>query len=113
MRITKIKENEYVEIAVVGEIKFNNWEEFVDVMRGAYEDGASTVVLNWCEVTYFDSSALQGLISIFHYIKNDDDKSLLLVTDKSDHLKLLKMTSLQKIIPTFTSKEEALKTRIG
>ena len=113
MRITTTKENEYVEIVVDGEIKFNNWEEFVNVMKGAYEDGASTIILNWCEVSYFDSSALQGLISIFHYIKKDDDKRLLLVTDKDDHLKMLKMTALQKIIPTFTSMEEALKTKTG
>jgi len=111
MRITKTKENGYIEISVVGEIKFNNWEEFVSVTKGAYEDGASTIILNWCDVSFFDSSALQGLISIFHYIKKDDNKRLLLVTDKSDHMKLLKMTALQKIIPTFTSKEEALKTK--
>lgn len=113
MRITKKKENGYIEISVVGEIKFNNWEEFVNVAKGAYEDGASTIILNWCEVTYFDSSALQGLISIFHYINNEDNKQLLLVTDKDDHLKLLKMTALEKIIPMFTSMEDALKTKTG
>ena len=113
MRIKKAKENGYIEISVAGEIKFNNWEEFVNVTKGAYDDGESTVILNWCEVSYFDSSALQGLVSVFHYISKDDKKRLLLVTDKTDHLKLLKMTAMQKIIPTFTSKEEALKTKTG
>ncbi len=113
MRITKKNEDGYIEISIVGEIKFNNWEELVTATKGAYEDGALTIILNWCDVSYFDSSALQGLISIFHYIRKDDNKRLLLVTDKSDHLKLLKMTALQKIIPTFTSMEEALKTKTG
>ena len=109
MRISKVRENGIVEISIIGEIKFSNWERFVQETLDAFEEGAYAVVLDWSEVSYFDSSALQGLVTIHNYLKREKDKKLVLFTDKGTHMHLFELTSFIKLLPIFNSKEEALK----
>lgn len=109
MRIKKVHENGIVEISIIGEIKFCNWERLVTETLDAFEKGTSAVLLDWSEVSYFDSSALQGLVTIYNYMKREKGKKLVLFTDNGAHLHLFELTSFNKLLPIFNSKEEALK----
>jgi anti-anti-sigma factor len=95
------------EVIVQGDIKFGNWERMVGEVYRAFEDGAKIVLLDWSNVSYFDSSALQGLVSIHRRIKDDPKRTVCLITPHADHLRILTVTSFDKLFMIFSCIKEA------
>jgi anti-anti-sigma factor len=109
MLIKRHNEQDFTEISVHGDIKFGNWERMVGEVRQTLDEGASVVMLNWSNVDYFDSSALQGLVTLHRYVKANPGKEVILITPNLDHLRILRVTAFNKLFPIFTGIESALK----
>jgi len=77
-------------------------------MIAAYVDGGDRVFVVCLErVTYVDSSALGALLAMRHKIEGVAG-SLSLVTNQTRTLHLLDIAGINRIIPTFTTRELAL-----
>jgi anti-anti-sigma factor len=108
MLIKRNRRDDYHEISIQGDIKFGNWEKMVAEVYRTFDDGAAIILLDWSNVSYFDSSAMQGLVSIHRRIKDDPKRTVCLITPHSDHLRILRVTSFDKLFMIFPSVDDAI-----
>ncbi len=108
MLIKRNCRDDYHEISVHGDIKFGNWERMVTEVDKTFDDGATIILLDWSDVSYFDSSALQGLVSIHRRVKDNPKRTVCLITPHSDHLRILRVTSFDKLFMIFPSVDDAV-----
>jgi anti-anti-sigma factor len=85
-------------------------ERFNKLIEICVAKGASAVLFDWTNVTYFDSMGLEALISIYkNSIKVAGVKIAILITD-STLIDAYKTLRLDKVIPLFETFENALDT---
>jgi anti-sigma B factor antagonist len=92
-----------VVIALTGPIVMATLSDFQAQLRA---ETAPTVVLDFSEVPFIDSSGLGSMISVFLHYKTGNRK-LGLVGMNEKCRALMKMTNVENLFPTFASVEAA------
>jgi anti-anti-sigma factor len=60
-------------IALKGEMKHENVDSIFKTIKGLYDEGCKTVVLDLSGVTYCDTSGLQSLVMIYKHVQSKSD----------------------------------------
>lgn len=85
------------DIIIKGEVDISNADEFRNELNEAYEKQPSNLKINIADLSYIDSTGLGVIIGIFGKIK-ENDHSILLLEPRDNIKKLLRITSLDKVL---------------
>lgn len=94
-------------LATPAEIDITNAEGLRSALRKAAANGHSTLVVDMTQTTFCDSSGLHTLLAA-HRKAQAEGRQLLLVISGTTVLRIFAITGLDRVIPNFTSLDEAL-----
>ena len=94
-------------VAAPEEIDTTNAEELRSALLKAAADGNGTLVVDMTQTQFCDSSGLHTLIAA-HKRAEAEGREVLLVIPSTTVLRVFALTSMDKVIPNFTSLTEAL-----
>jgi anti-sigma B factor antagonist len=90
---------------LIGPLVMSTTADFQKWLRA---EPAHSVILDFTEVPFIDSSGLGALIAIFMHFKNTGRKLVLTCLNEKCHA-LLKMSNVEQFFPKFDSVEDACK----
>ncbi len=94
-------------VELSGEFDIYSAPRFKEMIAAYVDGGDRTFVVCLERVSYVDSSALGAVLAMKHKIEGAAG-SLSLVTNQVRTLHLLDIAGINRIIPTFTSRQQAL-----
>jgi anti-sigma B factor antagonist len=94
-------------VATPAEIDITNAEGLRSALLKTAADGHSTVVVDMTQTTFCDSSGLQALLAA-HKKAQAEGRQLLLVIPGTTVLRVFAITGMDRVIPNFTSLDDAL-----
>lgn len=97
-------------VSVAGEIDMYTAPEFERRLLGAAENGGGTLIVDLCECTFIDSTAL-GILIEGHRRLEGSARSLVLVSDDVNIRKVFDVTGLDRVFTICRSRAEALNGR--
>ncbi len=107
MQIAQSKVNEFVTVAIEGEVDLNSSPQLRKAFNDLIDKGSSKIIVNFAKVTYIDSSGLATLIEMMQRLKKDQGRMCLV--QMSDKIKsLFEITKLDKLFAIYRTQEEAL-----
>ncbi len=95
-------------LEAVGQLTERECADFLKALKKEFESGAARVILDLTGLLYMSSAGLGALVSI-HSKFRDADRGLVLAGTNPKVRKLLALTSLDHLIESADSVEEALK----
>lgn len=97
-------------VTVQGQLVVTNRQEFKQAILDAVEQGSTTVIVDFTEATYIDSSGLGALVSLNRRLR--DAGGDLRLVGLSDELRtLFELTRLDALFPLFATRADALAGR--
>jgi len=94
-------------VAAPAEIDITNAEALRSALLDAAANGHGTLVVNMTRTQFCDSSGLHALIAA-HKRAEAEDREVLLVIPGTAALRVFALTGMDRVIPTFTSLDQAL-----
>jgi anti-anti-sigma factor len=107
MQITERKVGDITILDLKGRFVEERGDDFRDTMNRLVKGGVRKVLLNFDEITYIDSAGL-GMIVSKYITLNKRDGHMKLCKLQSRSFRVLDITRLLTIIPSFESETEAL-----
>lgn len=102
--------NDVTIVTVQGQLVVTNRQEFKQMVLDAMEQGARTVVVDFTDASYIDSSGLGALVSLSRRLR--DAGGDLRLVGLSDELRtLFELTRLDALFPLFATRADALAAR--
>lgn len=92
-------------VSVAGEIDMYTAPEFERRLLGAAENGGATLIVDLCECTFIDSTAL-GILIEGHRRLEGSARSLVLVSDNVNIRKVFEVTGLDRVFTICRSRAE-------
>ncbi|MBL0939808.1 MAG: STAS domain-containing protein [Gemmatimonadaceae bacterium] len=97
-------------VTVQGQLVVTNRQEFKQAILDAVEQGSTTVVIDFTDASYIDSSGLGALVSLSRRLR--DAGGDLRLVGLSDELRtLFELTRLDALFPLFATRADALAGR--
>ena len=107
MHIAQSRMNDFVMIAIDGEVDLNSSPQLRKVFSELADKRTSRIIVNFAKVTYIDSSGLATLIEMMQRLKKDQGRMYLV--HMSDKIKsLFEITKLDKLFMIYRTQEEVL-----
>ena len=107
MQITQSKLNDFLLVALEGEVDLNSSPQLRKVFNDIIDKGAQKIIVNFAKVSYIDSSGLATLIEMMQRMKQGEGRMYLV--QMSDKIKsLFEITKLDKLFAIYRTQEEAL-----
>jgi|tagenome__1003787_1003787.scaffolds.fasta_scaffold20885329_2 anti-sigma B factor antagonist len=97
-------------VAAPAEIDINNAQALRSALLTAAADGHGTFVVDMTRTRFCDSAGLRALIAAHHRARTERGQ-LLLVIPGTPVLRVLALTGLDRVVPSFTTLAEALEKR--
>ncbi len=94
-------------VTVDGQLVVTNRQEFKQAVLDAVADGARTVVVDFANAGYIDSSGLGALVSLSKRIR-EAGGDLRLAALNEDLRTLFELTRLDALFPLYPSRDDAL-----
>jgi anti-sigma B factor antagonist len=88
-------------------IDMGNSIEFREGLAKESEINSDYIILDLSKINYLDSSGIGGIITFFHYVK-DNNKELKLANCSSKLKGTIKSSGIGKVIPIFDTIENAM-----
>ena len=102
--------NDVTIVTVQGQLVVTNRQEFKQMVLDAMEQGARTVVVDFTDASYIDSSGLGALVSLSRRLR--DAGGDLRLVGLSDELRtLFELTRLDALVPHFATRADAVAAR--
>jgi len=102
--------NDVTIVTVQGQLVVTNRQEFKQMVLDAMEQGARTVVVDFADASYIDSSGLGALVSLSRRLR--DAGGDLRLVGLSDELRtLFELTRLDALFPLFATRADAMAAR--
>ncbi|MBA3918054.1 MAG: anti-sigma factor antagonist [Gemmatimonas sp.] len=102
--------NDVTIVTVQGQLVVTNRQEFKQMVLDAMEQGARTVVVDFTDASYIDSSGLGALVSLSRRLR--DAGGDLRLVGLSDELRtLFELTRLDALFPLFATRADAVAAR--
>jgi anti-sigma B factor antagonist len=102
--------NDVTIVTVQGQLVVTNRQEFKQMVLDAMEQGARTVVVDFTDASYIDSSGLGALVSLSRRLR-DAGGDLRLVALSDELRTLFELTRLDALFPLFATRADALAAR--
>ena len=94
-------------VTVQGQLVVTNRQEFKQMVLDAMEQGARTVIVDFTDASYIDSSGLGALVSLSRRLR--DAGGDLRLVGLSDELRtLFELTRLDALFPLFATRADAM-----
>jgi len=91
-----------------GELDLYAAPELKRIIGAAIEDGRIRLVVDLTRAGFMDSTALGVLIGAIKRLRSFDGGGLVLASRQPSILRILEITGLDRVIPVYASREEAL-----
>lgn len=102
--------NDVTIVTVQDQLVVTNRQEFKQMVLDAMEQGARTVVVDFTDASYIDSSGLGALVSLSRRLR--DAGGDLRLVGLSDELRtLFELTRLDALFPLFATRADAVAAR--
>jgi len=102
--------NDMTIVTVQGQLVVTNRQEFKQMVLDAMEQGARTVIVDFTDASYIDSSGLGALVSLSRRLR--DAGGDLRLVGLSDELRtLFELTRLDALFPLFATRADAMAAR--
>lgn len=102
--------NDVTIVTVQGQLVVTNRQEFKQMVLDAMEQGARTVIVDFVDASYIDSSGLGALVSLSRRLR--DAGGDLRLVGLSDELRtLFELTRLDALFPLFATRADAVAAR--
>jgi len=102
--------NDVTIVTVQGQLVVTNRQEFKQMVLDAMEQGARTVIVDFTDASYIDSSGLGALVSLSRRLR--DAGGDLRLVGLSDELRtLFELTRLDALFPLFATRADAMAAR--
>ena len=105
-------EDEVLIVAARGELDLYTAPDLRSLLLGAINDGRSAVVLDLCETTFLDSTALGVIIAAMKALRVRSGR-LVLVNDRTSITKTLAITGLDHLLAVETTLAAAVRVARG
>lgn len=99
-------------LVVVGDADLHAASELRERLRGAIDDGATTLVLDMSDTTLVDSTALGVLLGAMKRLRELDGQ-IRLVISRPEIRRVFAITMLDSIFPTFDTRTQAIAGETG
>lgn len=110
MSFTLDRADDFLTVAVDGQLVVTNRQEFKQAILDAMEQGVRLVIVDFTRTGYIDSSGLGALVSLNRRLR--DAGGDLRLVGLSDELRtLFELTRLDALFPLFASRADALASR--
>jgi len=96
-------------ISCRGSIQEKDEKNFRDLVKTCMEANANVVLFDWSQVTFFDSTGLESLLVFYKMMRSNPAIKLGIFITEPDLISAYTTLNLDRIIPMFTSKEDAYK----
>lgn len=107
MSFVVVKERDALIVEVRGQLVVTNRQEFKQIVLDEVEQGARTVVVDFSDSAYIDSSGLGALVSLGKRIR-ELGGDLRLAGLNEDLRTLFELTRLDALFPLYTTRGDAL-----
>ncbi|MFA5060574.1 MAG: STAS domain-containing protein [Candidatus Omnitrophota bacterium] len=108
MKITQTENNDFVVVAIDGEIDLDSSPQMRKIFQELMDKGKSRIVIDFEKVSYIDSSGLATLIEMMQRLKKIQGQlSLVQMSDKIRSL--FEITKLDKLFSIHRTQAEAFK----
>jgi anti-sigma B factor antagonist len=97
-------------VSVRGEVDISSVGALDDALDAQFDAGACSVVVDFLGVTFLDSTGLSALVRA-HRRSTEQGGRLALVMDDPQLLRLLSISGLDRLIPSFATLDAALADR--
>lgn len=111
MQVTERLQGEALIIVITGRLTFYSRKVFQAVIRNAGTTGAPHIILNIQDVEFMDSAAL-GILALAYLNLMAKDVHVSLVAPQNSVRNMLDQVNFSTLIPTFSSEEQALNSRV-
>jgi anti-sigma B factor antagonist len=102
--------NDVTIVTVQGQLVVTNRQDFKQMVLDAMEQGARTVIVDFTDASYIDSSGLGALVSLSRRLR--DAGGDLRLVGLSDELRtLFELTRLDALFPLFATRADAMAAR--
>jgi anti-sigma B factor antagonist len=100
-------------LVVVGDADLHSAPELRERLRGAIDDGATTLVLDLSETTLVDSTSLGVLLGAMRRLREHENGQIRLVIPRPEIRRVFEITMLDRIFPLFDTRTQAIASATG
>lgn len=108
MRITEREINRTIILSTDGQFVFQTRKKFKEILQAALDKAPRHIVVNLEKVDYIDSAGL-GLLLLAAESAKNSNIALSLVPPLGKAREVLKLANFSKMVPFFSSEDEAIK----
>jgi anti-sigma B factor antagonist len=87
-------------------LKESGYDFFKQVKELSNDDSGGVVVIDMSKINYIDSTGIGELVGYIHRLK-EKGRRMALINPQQTILSLIKLSNLDKVLPIFSTKEEA------
>ena len=109
MKYTTLQDGDILVVCCKGSVQERDEEHFKTLAKSCLENNVSTVLFDWSKVTYFDSAGLENLLKTYKMLRGSPTSKIAICITEPDLIEAYRTLNFDRLIPLFTSKEEALK----
>ena len=106
IKTEQLSDDAYV-ISLAGEVYLYTAPEFKQQLLEVIGEGAKTVIVDFSDTTFIDSTTLGVLVGGVKRLRSNDGKLSLVCSDRNI-TKIFEITGLDKVFPIYGTRDEAL-----